>query len=524
MKRIIRFFLSAVMAVTVLTAGVKADSQVRITLNTGEGKLLGKTGSHVIQVEKNHPLSLYFTEPGSEEVILDDDERGFKGWSFAPYGNLCYLPEELLDFCPQEDTTLYAVYDRKYTITFELGEGYYNGFHKYVKEVVRERRYDLSEIIPYIYDGSKAFYGWNLSSGASGFHSYDAVNLAFSGDMTFTAQYAESVTVRFYAGEGYFEDEHGNTFAIKEMKAPKGQPCQFVLNAKNNNTSRELTDWRINSTSDTIWNPNLKYKVFNEDTDCHAVWNDCIPITKITMATGVKVAVGDRVEVPVDVVPFVNNGYALYAASNDASIARITIDGTKMYVTGISVGKIVNQIYAGPLNHSLTASRPFIIEVYSDGDPAACKVFGFCWYRGRQYWYEGGVRQGIMGDPRNITDTVYGYERGREIYDPDSNGWYWLDAIYDGAKAQSKEVWMPYIYQSDLAAGINKQGKWVRYNNVGAMIKGWYTVAGSDVELYPSQAGNRYYYDLITGEMVKGYRDIDGRTYHFDENSGVLLN
>ncbi|MBR2812225.1 MAG: hypothetical protein IKD69_12685 [Solobacterium sp.] len=142
---------------------------------------------------------------------------------------------------------------------------------------------------------------------------------------------------------------------------------------------------------------------------------------------------------------------------------------------------------------------------------------------GKQYWLENGEVQGVYGDPKNIRDTVYGLERGREIYDPASDGWYWLDAVYDGAKAENKEVWMPYIFQEDLVTGINKQGKWVRYDANGKMIKGWYTVASAlDRELYPDQADNTYYYDLITGEMVKGEREIDGRTYQFDALTGVL--
>ena len=143
---------------------------------------------------------------------------------------------------------------------------------------------------------------------------------------------------------------------------------------------------------------------------------------------------------------------------------------------------------------------------------------------GKQYWLENGEVQGVYGDPKNIRDTVYGLERGREIYDPGSDGWYWLDAVYDGAKAENKEVWMPYIFQEDLVTGINKQGKWVRYDANGKMIKGWYSVDSAlDRELYPDQVDNTYYYDLITGEMVKGEREIDGKAYQFDELTGVLM-
>ena len=152
----------------------------------------------------------------------------------------------------------------------------------------------------------------------------------------------------------------------------------------------------------------------------------------------------------------------------------------------------------------------------------ACREFGFCIEDGKFYWYENWERQGVAGDPKNITDVVFGYERGREIYDPESDGWYWLDSIFNGAKAADKEVWIPYIYQTDLELGINKQGKWVRYNADGKMIKGWYSPVGTDVILYPNQVGNVYFYDWITGEMYKGWRDIQGKSYHFDETTGAL--
>lgn len=177
-------------------------------------------------------------------------------------------------------------------------------------------------------------------------------------------------------------------------------------------------------------------------------------------------------------------------------------------------------------------------------------VFG--WFRtgGKAYWYEGGIRQGVYTDPKGVLGD--GTVRGREIYDPDSDGWYWLDSCYNGAKAVGKEVWVPYIYQDELGwaegeksleqiwndyarlseiniavqvynAMVNKSGKWIRYDSNGKMIKGWYTVKGADTVLYPNQIGNTYYYDPQTGLMVKGKITIDGVEYEFDENTGVLI-
>ena len=93
---------------------------------------------------------------------------------------------------------------------------------------------------------------------------------------------------------------------------------------------------------------------------------------------------------------------------------------------------------------------------------------------GAWYWYEDGVKQGLE-------------EPGKEIYDPGSQAWYWLDSIYDGKKAVSKEVYMPKSDAGPWAEHEDGTGKWVRYDEYGHMIKGWYT----------NEAGNTYFYDPI---------------------------
>ena len=187
---------------------------------------------------------------------------------------------------------------------------------------------------------------------------------------------------------------------------------------------------------------------------------------------------------------------------------------------------------------------PFVcIEEEKENDSTEEKIEnGFAEVDGSSYWYEGGVRQGTYDDPKGVVGD--GTVRGREIYDPASDGWYWLDACYDGAKACNKEVWMPYIYQNEASwddAEIemnannsgsmkqqvinfikNREGKWVRYDANGKMVKGWYTVEGADEELYPEQIGNTYYYDYQTGLMAKGKQVIDGQEYFFDEVTGAL--
>ena len=166
---------------------------------------------------------------------------------------------------------------------------------------------------------------------------------------------------------------------------------------------------------------------------------------------------------------------------------------------------------------------------------------------GKSYWYENGVKQGTKDDPKAV--TYDGTIRGREIYDPDTKSWYWLDADAQGARAVNKEVFVPYIYQdeksltdaqkSEYAAksdgglkGVgatvldsmkNGKGKWVRYDSKGAMVKGWYKVEGADASLYPTQAGNTYYYDKLTGTMAKGSVVVDGVAHYFDPVTGKMM-
>ena len=160
-------------------------------------------------------------------------------------------------------------------------------------------------------------------------------------------------------------------------------------------------------------------------------------------------------------------------------------DGRKVYYdpkTGVmQYGSVAvnNQLYYfDPVYGKMTSGTP-----------------GNFWYTidGKSYWYENWVRQGWQPSNANY--------RGKEIYDPASGAWYWLDSVQQGAKAVSKEV-----YQD------SNGGKWVRYDANGAMIKGWYV-----------QDGKRWYYDLNTGAMYKGWSTIDGQTYHFDETTGVLI-
>ena len=121
---------------------------------------------------------------------------------------------------------------------------------------------------------------------------------------------------------------------------------------------------------------------------------------------------------------------------------------------------------------------------------------------GKSYWYENGVRQGY-----DAGNEAY---RGKEIFDPGSNAWYWLDNVQQGAKAVSKDVYQ----ESDAGAWADRsdgKGKWVRYDENGHMVKGW-----------DETEKGTFYFDEKFGTMAKGDVVIEGKNYTFDVATGVM--
>ena len=140
----------------------------------------------------------------------------------------------------------------------------------------------------------------------------------------------------------------------------------------------------------------------------------------------------------------------------------------------------------------------------TDDDGRDLYVDGWHKVGGTEYWYEGGIRQGVKYNADGSLDTSY---RGKEVYDPSSDAWYWLDCVQNGAKAVFKDV-----YQESKADNAGNIGKWVRYDADGHMVKGWNT-----------NENGRYYFDPVYGTMMKGEVIMDGFKYTFYKATGILV-
>ncbi len=161
------------------------------------------------------------------------------------------------------------------------------------------------------------------------------------------------------------------------------------------------------------------------------------------------------------------------------------------------------------------ANQRFRLTLVSDRDtpPVVGEEFeGWHVENGKKYWYDHGTMA-----------------RDKEVYDPQTDAWYWFDG--DGSMATNKDVLVP---TNDLRT----EGKWVRYDVNGRMKKGedyryggWYwfdPVTGEMIKdfVFIPEAGTEgkwVYYDEVDGKMHHGESCIDGNWYYFDEWTGKMV-
>lgn len=191
-------------------------------------------------------------------------------------------------------------------------------------------------------------------------------------------------------------------------------------------------------------------------------------------------------------------------------------DGTGKWVRYDAEGHMVKgwqvtstgTYYFDEVTGAMAKGVGIIANRYCAFDPITGHAVDMQWQNenGNEYWYEGGIRQGCLLNDDGTPDLSY---RGKEIYDPATSSWYWLDNVDYGKKAVNKDVYQ----ESDAgqwAENDDGTGKWVRYDGDGHMIKGWQT-----------NSSGTYYFDPVYGTMIKGCATIDGSDYYFDWNTGI---
>ena len=128
---------------------------------------------------------------------------------------------------------------------------------------------------------------------------------------------------------------------------------------------------------------------------------------------------------------------------------------------------------------------------------------------GSIHYYVNGVEDttytGMAQD--STTGARYWFDNGiaaadKQVYSPQDDAWYWFDA--NGTMAVGKDVFIPKSNDD------RSQGKWVRYDENGHMVKGeqmqdgaWYRFDEQTGAMIKGFYG-QYYYDKVTGQKVFG--------------------
>lgn len=172
---------------------------------------------------------------------------------------------------------------------------------------------------------------------------------------------------------------------------------------------------------------------------------------------------------------------------------------------------LVTTVVAGALALSMAFATAAFADPAGVVDPPSANYTSWVNANGNKYWFDNGVMA-----------------RGKEIFDPGSNAWCWLDD--DGIMAHNKDVYLrsnggKWVYYAWIT-GIMAHGE--RFVNYDGDHTGWYlfdqvTGAMFHGDTYiRSNDGKWVRYDRVTGKIVKGLHYQDGAYYYFDQTTGAM--
>ena len=139
--------------------------------------------------------------------------------------------------------------------------------------------------------------------------------------------------------------------------------------------------------------------------------------------------------------------------------------------------------------------------------------------------YEGYVT--IVPDSGKEVDKITTWWKGGKQQSGETfrnDAWSFFDPTDSNRMARGRDVFLPTEQLPD---------RWVRYDDYGAMVKGetvkddnWYyfdeQTGAMAKGLTTLPSGKTVYYDKITGIMMKGWWEAEGRTWHSDLTTGQI--
>ncbi len=473
------------------------------------GGTLGQTkkASFVEKYDMTETWDLTRYPRRERDFLYPEGTYAFAGWSETPVAPGSEA-EASQGVQVKDGKTYYAVWKEGIKISFDIGEGTFMNQTGMIESMVPlgeslGQAYAWPDV-PQSIEKGYCFGGFYLDDPSDMMEGTDFYSYVPEEGACLHAVYLPSHTVTFDANGGSLYVDRDLSSGSMDFVA--GKPVGFSLYPVTQDGTLAFAGWSFDETSNSveISGAQLADYVVDHDVTLYAKYTSVCVVTLHSME---GYFINDSYQEANQMEAHAPKGFPF---GYDVDVYRK--DGGASHI-GWALEENGEIVYgADDIAQAVFHENTHLYAVFG-GEGMDC---AFAEVAGKRYWYENGVVQGTVNDPLIVFSM--GEARGREIFDDATDSWYWLDASQGGAMAQGKEVWMPYVVQGEPSV----DGKWVRYDKNGKMVKGWYTVEGEDASLYPGQEGNTYYYDPVSGAMLRGDVEIEGKLYHLDSETGAL--
>ena len=244
----------------------------KITFDAGEGYFnlnYGEISEYLYKVVKKGDSF------GSVSYITPShNEKGFAGWCLTSDSG--EVINDLYNYVPEKDITLYAKWVNKYTITYDACGGYFNGDQNQTthRDEINEGGY-LNNYIPTIADDYKAFDGWYLDEDYTQ-KIEDMYEYYPKNSMTVYAKWTEAYKVTFDACGGVFGSD-SSTYSVSVKKGSSIRDNSIYINEPSNG-HKVFDGWYLDVDYTKPVDSIYSY-VPDKNTTIYAKWADSYKVT-----------------------------------------------------------------------------------------------------------------------------------------------------------------------------------------------------------------------------------------------------
>ena len=511
-----------------------------------------KSGDVIRRDDNIHNLDIWSIENG---------DKYFLGWGTTPDGNL--IGNKGLEIT--QAITLYAQWGDPCKVTFDANGGYYDIGEEFDVET-DEKDYGVGYILrekenyPDIAKEGLVFRGWSLTRDGAPFGPEGYV--VKGGETLYAVWGDETVTARFNAGGGYFQDGDERSTELEkrvEYGSELDGSMQDLLH--HDDPGMVFKGWSTEPDGELVEDGYL----FDSDITLYAVWNK--PLTVTFDANGGIFGDGEQTRTEevtegklIDTYYGDDNRPVYADGSNVFAGWSLTKDGSPIGSEGYVV-KGGETLYAvwHKLGWNQIGSGWKYAVVDKDG---VYTFYADSWALIGGKWYYFDKDEWMATGWRNVGGEWYFLKANGAMaaneWAKDSTGWCWMDAsgkITKNKWIQSGGEWYflkanGYMAHSEWAQdsggwywmgsnGRITRNKWVIirvnwyfFKADGHMARnewakdsgGWYWMDGSGKITKNKwiQSGGKWYYLGANGYMVTGTQRIGGKTYRFN-SSGAWI-